>query len=212
MKILDRENIGIILLMLLNIGFTYLLVVQATLYYGFLHVPLGKESINEATKLTSYDSTLIIGITILSIIAFLINYIILKKMILSKKSFLIGCIIIFIGISISIPFSLPARESFLHYKSGKMKLQDYLSEKMISEVQLIDHSKTIQVKGIDDFMEDIGGTQYRRGMWKYAKKTRIMLRYTDGSLDSIYANGSLFDYKGKIFFADKNIIEKYLTE
>lgn len=203
-----KQKIGIGLLILLNVGFTYLLVIEARLYYGFISIPLGKEI--KLTTFTSYDSTLIVGVTFWSIIAFLINYFLFKKMIMSKKSFLISFVITIIGVSISIPDSLSARESF--HKSSEIQLQNYLNKETINEVQIITNSDTIQVKEVNNFITDIGAVQYQRGIWKYAKKTKIMLRYTDGGLDSIYTTGRLFEYEGKYFLTDKDIIEKYLTE
>lgn len=206
-----RKKIGIELSILLNVGFIYLLIMGVILYYGFISVPLGKESIIEITELTSYDTNLIIRIIFLSIIACLINYFLFKKMIRSKKSFLISCIIILIGIAISTPFGLSARKSFIRYKSGEMQLQDYIGKEKINEVQLITNLDTIQVEEIDCFIRDISMVKYKKGLWKYPKRIKIMIRYTDGGIDSIYTNqNGFFHYKEMDFITDKNIMEKYL--
>ena len=134
-------------------------------------------------------------------------------MILTKKPFLTSLIITVIGIIAFTPFFLSAKQSFLNYQNGTTQLQHFLDRQTITEIQVITHSDTIQIEQLDEFIADIGSAKYKRGLWKYAKKMKLIFKRIDGSKDSISTNGQMFGaYKGKYFSTDQNVINQYMEK
>ena len=183
----------------------------AGLTYGLIVSPMGQDRGLEIANMATND--ILIKLTIVSMITFLLNYFLTKKMIVNKKPFLTSLTVTVIGVVVFIPFFLSARQSFLDYQNGTTQLQHYLERQTITEAQIITHTDTIQVTQLDDFIREIGYAKYKRGPWKYAKKIKLMFKLTDGSKDSIFTNGQMFGaYKGKYFSTDQNVIDKYLDK
>lgn len=183
----------------------------AILSYGIIVAPLGKDRGLEVANLTTND--ILIKLSIISIVVLLINYFLIRKIIVNKRPFLTSLTVTVIGIIVFIPFFLSARQSFLDYQNGTTQLQHYLDGQTITEAQIITRTDTIQVEQLEDFIRDIGFAKYERGPWKYAKTTKLMFKRTDGSKDSIFTNGQMFGaYKGKYFSTDQNVIDKYIDK
>jgi hypothetical protein len=208
---LMRRKIGIGLLIIINLTFIYVIIMGAILSYGLIVAPLGQDRGLEIANLTTNE--ILIKLSIVSMIVFLTNYFLTKKMIANKNPFLSSLTVTLIGIIVFIPFFLTARQSFLDYQNGTTQLQYYLDRQSITEFKIITHTGTIQVEQLDDFIRDIGFAKYKRGPWKYAKQIKLMFKRTDGSKDSIFTNGQMFGaYKGKYFSTDQNVIDKYLDK
>lgn len=183
----------------------------AILSYGIIVAPLGQERGLQIANLTT--NNILIKLCIISTVVLLINYLLTKKMIVSKRPFLTSLMVVLIGISVFIPFFISARQSFLEYQNGTTQLQHYLDKKTISEAQIIFPTDTTRVQQLNDFIRDIGFAQYKSGPWKYAKTIKIMFKRSDGSKDSLFTNGQMFGaYKGKYFSTDQNIIDKYIEK
>jgi hypothetical protein len=45
------------------------------------------------------------------------------------------------------------------------------------------------------------------GIWKYWGKQKIFFYHTNGQKDTLYTNGTIFEYKGKFFVSSKKIID-----
>ncbi len=181
----------------------------AALTFGLIVAPLGQDRGLEVATLTTNE--ILIKLCIASMLVLTINYFLTKKMIESKKPFLISLTVTVIGIIVFIPFFLSARQSFIDYQNGTTQLRHYLDRQTITGAQIITHSDTIQIEQLDDFIRDIGYAEYKSGPWKYAKKIKLVFKQTDGSKDSIFTNGQMFGpYKGKYFSTDRNIIDKYI--
>ena len=206
-----KRKICIGLLVILNLTFIYVIIMGAVLSFGLIVAPLGHEKGLEVANQTTND--ILIKLTVLSFIVFLINYFLTKKMILTKKPFLTSLIITVIGIIAFTPFFLSAKQSFLNYQNGTTQLQHFLDRQTITEIQVITHSDTIQIEQLDEFIADIGSAKYKRGLWKYAKKMKLIFKRIDGSKDSISTNGQMFGaYKGKYFSTDQNVINQYMEK
>lgn len=202
-----KKKIGIGLIMLTNIAFLYLIIMMGILSFGLITAPLdierGSEVLREVTSKDLYY------LSIFSILNFLVTYIILLKLVENKYSIKISLIVTIIGIILFIPFFLSSRFSFINYIEGNTTLNKYIDEKNINEVRI----NNKQITDIDNFINDIGNAKYKKGVWKYAKKWKIILYYKNGTKDSLYSNGELFGaYKDKYFFMDENIIAKYINE
>jgi hypothetical protein len=206
-----RRNIGIGLLVILNLTFVYTIVMGVTLIYRFIDVPSRQYSgdgiIDQTTKV------ILTAMTIVSIIIFTINYFLIKRIIEHSKPFLISLIVGVSSIIVITPYFISARQSVLDYQAGIVQLQHYLDQPTITAAQIIMNKDTIQIQQLDVFLNDIGLAKYRRGPWKFAKKIKLKFERTDGSNDSITTNGEMFGpYKGKYFRADQNVLEKYLRK
>lgn len=205
---LMKRKIGIGLLIILNLTFIYVMLMGAGLTFGLIVAPLGQDKAHEIANTATND--ILIKLTIVSLITFLINYFLAKKMIVNKKPFLTSLTVTVIGVIVFMPFFLSSRQSFLDYQNGITQLQHYLDIQTITESQIITDSDTIQVEKLDDFIRDIGSAKYKKGPWKYAKTIKLIFTRTDGSKDSIFTNGQMFGaYKGKYFSTDQNVIDKY---
>gem|GEM_PF-3224381 len=206
-----RRKIGIGLLIILNLTFIYLIIMGAGLTFGIIVAPLGQDRGLEVANLATRD--ILIKLAIVSVIALLVNYILTKKVIASRKPFLGSIAVTVIGIIVFIPFFLSARQSFLDYQNGTTQLQHYLDRQTITQAQIITQTDTIEVEQLEDFIRDIGYAKYKREPWKYAKKIKLMFKRTDGGKDSIFTNGQMFGpYKGKYFSTDQNVIDKYIDK
>jgi hypothetical protein len=183
----------------------------AVLSYGLIVGLLGQDRGFEIANELSND--IVIKMAVLSVIVLLINYLLIKKMLSSKKPFLTGIIITVIGVIIFIPFFLGAKQSFIEYQDGTTQLNHYLDEHSITEATIISFTDTVPVKQLDDFKREIGYAKYKKGYWKYGKIIKIIFKRTDGSKDSISTNGQLFGpYKDKYFATDSDVIKKYLED
>lgn len=206
-----KRKIGIGLLIILNLTFIYVVIIEAVFSFGLIVAPLGHEKGLAVANQTTND--ILIKLSVLSIIVFLINYFLTKKLILSKKSFLTSLITTVIGIIVFTPIFLAAKQSFLDYQSETTQLQHFLDRQSITEVQVITHSDIIRIEQLDEFITDIGSAKYKRAPWKYAKKMKLIFKRIGGSKDSIYTNGQMFGaYKGKYFSTDLDVIDQYLEK
>ena len=206
-----KRNIGIGLLIILNLTFIVMIIFEARLAFGLIVAELGQDRGLEVANLITND--ILTKLAVASILVLLANYFLTKKIIECKNSFLISGTVTVIGVILFIPFLLSAKQSFLDYQDGTTKLQQYIDRQTIKESQIITHTDTVSVEQLDDFIRDIGYAKYKRGPWKYGKKYKIMFKRTDGSADSIFTNGQMFGaYKGKYFSTDRNVIDKYLAE
>lgn len=204
-----KRGLGIGILIILNLTFIYVIIIGANLSFGFAEMPFGDQS---GLKTLNYTTKIIlIKLSPVAIAVLSINYILIKKMIGIRNPFLLSLTVTFIGIIVFVPFFLSARQSFINYQNGTKQLQDLLFKETIIEAHIITSRDTIKVEKLDDFLTDIGSAKYRRGIWKYAKKFKLMFKRSNGSIDSIFTNGQLFGgYKAKYFSTNTNIIEKYL--
>jgi hypothetical protein len=110
-----RRKIGIGLLILLNLTFTWIISLRAVLAFGLIVLPLEREIALEITKSTTQE--VLIEITVFSGIVFLINFLLFKKLVLNKKPFLTSLILTLIGIVVIISFFISARQSFLDFQN-----------------------------------------------------------------------------------------------
>ena len=149
-----KRKIGIGLLTILNLTFIYVIIMGTVLSFGLIVAPLGQVKGLEIANQTTND--ILVKITVLSIVVFLTNYFLAKKMILRKKPFLTSLITTVIGIIVFIPFFLSAKQSFLDYQKGTTQLQHFLDRQTIIEAQVITQSDTIQIVQLDEFITDIG--------------------------------------------------------
>jgi hypothetical protein len=203
-----KEKIGIALLILLNAGFIYLMIVLFNLSFGLFSGHSGLKAVERANDIAG-------GIfnkaSFLTAIAFVSNHIVLRTLIQSKKPILYSIIITLIGLLISIPFYFTERRSFIQEQYGKVVLSDYIDCKEISKVQLFILKDTIPIESCEDFFQVIGTASYNNGIWKYQKSNIIVLWKTNGTKDTILSSGGLFELSdGKFFKADENLIEKYI--
>jgi hypothetical protein len=183
----------------------------AMMSFALIVVELGQDEGLEVANRTTTD--ILINVTIASFLLLLVNYFLTKKLLVSKRPFLISLTVTLIGIIVFIPFFLSARQSFLNYQNGTTQLQHYLDRQTIVKAQIISDSDTIQVKQLDNFLRDIGFAKNKVGPWKYEMKFKLVFKRTDGSIDSLFSNGQMFGvYKGKYFSTDQNVIHKYLDK
>lgn len=205
-----KRKTGIALFIILNLAFIAVIIQAVALSYGVIVAPLGQErGLEVAGQITN---AIVMRLSIFSVVMLLVNYFLIVKMIAGKKPFLTSMLSTAVGIIIFIPFFISARQSFIDYQNGTTMLYHYLEQQTISEASIITLTDTIKVKQRDNFIRDIALAKYKRGLWKYAKTMKIIFKRTDGSKDSLFTNGQMFGaYKGKYFFTDGNIMDKYLA-
>ena len=206
-----RKKIGIGILFLLNISYTSFMIFGARLGFGLIVADLGQDLGKEVASQVTFET--LMQFTVVALLVFLINYFLLKKMVLNSRPLIVSVIISFIGVIVFIPFLLSAKQSFINYQNGTTKLTHYLEKDKITEALIVFETDSVKVKQLDEFVREIGYAKYKRGIWKYNKKMRIILKRTDGNKDTIATNGLMFGpYKGKFFATKKNVVEKYLTK
>lgn len=203
-----KEKIGIALLILLNAGFIYLMIILAILGYGLINGHHGLKAVETADLVTKNLST---KAFLLSFIVLASNYIIFRFLILNKRAILGSVIVTLIGILISTPFFFRERQSFIDYQHSHITLSDYIHCDSIAEVWLLRRMDTIPITYQQEFFQIIGVASYQTGMWKYQRSIKIKILKKDGTKDSILTNGDLFELSGGKFFKSKeNLIEKYI--
>jgi hypothetical protein len=206
-----KQKIGVVILILTSIIFTYLAIMLSVLTFGIIVAPIIHERGIELV--TSTTNEILKNLLILTLINSIINYIIFKKLIGFKKPIIFSFLLTAIGILISIPFYISARNSFMDYADSNTKLFHYINVKEIREVSLIAFKDTIKIEEKDKFISEIGSARYKPGTWKYMKKIKINMVRTDGKIENIDSNGELFgSYKGKYFSTENNLIEKYFKK
>ena len=206
--IVMKEKIGIALLILLNSGFIYLLIIFPFFEYGMINGRHGLKAIETANHVAQ---SLLKTAILLSSLGLVINYIIFRLLISSKKPLIYGLIVTILGIAISIPFFLNEKQRFIERQYSQIMLSDYIPYDSISEIRLFTSTDTIPIAYYREFVQIIGNASYAEGIWKYQKSLKIMIRKTDGTKDSIISNGELFELSnGKFFKANEDLVEKYL--
>lgn len=203
-----KQKIGIALLILLNSGFIYLIMILVYLSYGLINGRSGLKAVQTANHI---GENIFTKVSVLSFLALFSNYLVFRFLIQNKKPILGSLITTLIGIMISIPFFFKERQSYIENQFNQVMLSDYVDSKTISKIQLLTPSDTVPVEYCEEFFQIIGNASYADGMWKYQRSMKIILWKTDGTKDSILSNGDLFELSnGKFFKAKENLVEKYL--
>lgn len=183
----------------------------AHLTFGIIVAPLGQDRGLEIANFTSIN--LVPKLALASITCLLINFLLTKRVVKTKKPFLISLAITIIGVVIFIPFFISIRQSFLNYQDSTTSLYHYLESKTISSVYIVQSTDTIQIENTRDFLRDIGSAKYKPGRWKYVKKMEIIIGRVDGKRDLLSTNGKILgEYKEKFFEVDENFLPKYLAK
>jgi hypothetical protein len=97
----------------------------AMMSFALIVAPLGHDKGFEVANRTTND--ILINVSIASVLMLLVNYFLTKKMIGSKRPFLISFTIMLIGIIVFVPFFLSAKQSFLNYQNGTIQVQHGLN-------------------------------------------------------------------------------------
>lgn len=202
-----REKTGIVLLILVNSGFIYILIMLVTFSYGFFNGHSGLKASETANHIAE---SLINKVALLSAIVYTANYILFKMLLRSKQPIIGSLVPTILGVVISTPFFLREKQAFIDDQYSQIKLSDYIQHDSISEVSLFTPTDTIPIEYHRDFFQIIGTASYRKGVWKYQKTLKILILKTDGTRDSILTNGDLFELSNwKFFKAEENLVEKY---
>lgn len=202
-----KEKIGIALLILVNSGFIYLMVLLVILSYGLIN---GHHGLKAAETADRVAKSIFTKASVLSFILLAINYTIFKILIHSKKPIVGSLILTVIGIAVSIPSFLKEKRSFIEYQYSQVCLKDYIDCDAISDIQLSIRTDTIPIAYCREFVQIIGNASYKKGMWKYQRSMKIVIRKTNGTKNTILSNGELFELNGKFFKSKENLVEKYL--
>lgn len=203
-----KRKIGIGLIIILNSLFIYVLIFFAILDFGLIVAEFGIDRGREVASLTTYN--ILEMLFFLSTIVILLNYFLLRKLIVNKHPFFTSLAITTFGIIVFIPFLIYARSNFLDYQISVTFLSDYLDKKTIEDVYIIQKEDTLHVNKKDQFLNEIGYASYQQGLWKFQKNTKLLIKHHDGSTEIIFTNGQLFgDYKGKYFRTDKNVLSRF---
>jgi hypothetical protein len=159
-----KRKIGIALLIVLNLIFLFLIIGFAISSYGIIVQASGEvRGLVIANRTTT---KILIFASIIVISAVLINYIILKKLILNKKPFISSCIVTLICVLIFIPFLLSERQSFIEFQKSSNFLDDYYNRFEITKAFVITSADTIEIRNIKDFTFKIGCARFKSGVWK----------------------------------------------
>ncbi len=106
-----KRYAGIGILIILNLVFTYLIIWGAMLSYGIIVAPGGDmEVTNNVTK------EVLTQLFFISLIPLSINYLILRKMVLSNKPLILSFVIVLCAVLIFVPFFLSARQSLIDFQ------------------------------------------------------------------------------------------------
>jgi len=204
-----KRKIGIALFIILNLVFICVMIAVVELSFRLIVIDLDQKGSLEVAKQITND--VLILLSVLSIFVFSTNYFLTKKIVSSKRPFLTSLISTITGIIIVIPFFLLEKKTFIDYPRRTARLHHFLNRQTITSVQIITKTDTIQVEEVGNMINDIGHAKHKHGIWKYPKTMKLILHKIDGSKDSIYTNGQLlWEYRGKFFSTEQNIIEQYL--
>jgi len=115
-----KRNLGIGLLIILNLVFTYIIIWGTILSYGIIVAPITDvEVVNNVTK------EVLTHLFLLSVVALALNYLLLRKLIVSKNPLKISLLIVLVSIIIFLPFFLNARHSLLDYQKENARKKMY---------------------------------------------------------------------------------------
>lgn len=206
-----KRKIGIALVTIINCINLYLIIYAAILAFGLVVAPLGEIR----GKIVSHDITGDIFIfTLISLsITLVLNIFIFKKLIKPNRSILLSFVLIIIEIIIFLSLYLSALNSFINYQKSTTILSHFLDKKSITNIKIIKSEDTTKINNISPFLNEIGTAKYKRGVWKYQKKYKILLTHNNGDKDSILSNGEIFGpYQGRYFFSDSNVVENYIRK
>jgi hypothetical protein len=205
-----KNIIGILLLIIINLIFIYLICFFPILSFGLVVAEIGE--VQGKVIETKITRETILFVLLLSVFLLSINYLIFKKLILTKRNFLYSLTLIIIGILIFFPFYLNSKKSFLDYQNGTTKLGHFIEKNEIENIIVIKQNDTIIIKDQDIFLNEIGRAKYKRGIWKYGKKYKIIFEKNGIKKDSILSNGIMFgSFKNRYFEVEKDVIEKYFN-
>ncbi|WP_396147874.1 hypothetical protein [Flavobacterium sp.] len=205
-----KSIIGILLLIIINLIFIYLICIYPILSFGLVVAEIGE--VQGKVIETKITRETILFVLLLSVFVLSINYLIFKKLILTKRNFLFSLALIIIGILIFFPFYLNSKKSFLDYQNGTTKLGHFIEKNEIENIIVIKQNDTIIIKAQDIFLNEIGRAKYKRGIWKYDKKYKIIFEKNGIKKDSILSNGIMFGaFKNKHFQVEKDVIKKYFN-
>ena len=206
----NRKIIGIILLTIINLIFIYLVCVYPILSFGLVVAELGE--IQGKIMESKITNETILFISILSLISFSSNFLIFKKLIFTKQNLLYSFILTFLGVLIFVPFYLNSKKSFVDYQNGTTKLWNFIEKSKIESIKVINENDTIKIINNEIFLNEIGRAKYKKGIWKYGKKYKIIFEKNGLKKDSILSNGIMFGaFKNKYFEVEKDVIEKYFN-
>ena len=202
--------IGISLLIIINLIYIYLICIYPILSFGLVVAEIGEvQGKIIETKITRETISFVL---LLSLVLFAMNYLIFKKLILSKRNLLYTFVLIIMGILIFIPFYLNSKKSFVDYQNGTTRLGHFIEKNEIENIKIINQNDTIIIKDKDVFLNEIGSAKYKRGIWKYGKKYKIIFEKNGIKKDSIFSNGIMFgEFKNKYFEVEKDVLEKYFN-
>ncbi|HCS20915.1 MAG TPA: hypothetical protein DIW47_10225 [Bacteroidetes bacterium] len=206
-----KRKLAILFLILLNPAYVYVSCVWVWLRFKLFMMPSGEErGLIEAAEKTKDILQWLIP---LSIGLFLINFLVCRKLIASKRPMFISLVVTLSGVLIIAGFMLYHRQSYLDYQRKNTQLFHYFNERVEVRAEIVRGSKIIEAVPLNEFMEDIGTAKYKAGVWKFAKSFKIMFYLEDGGKDSIMTNGQIFGpYRDKYFATEENVLEKYLGE
>ncbi len=108
---MTKRNIGIVVLVVINIAFTWMITFYATLSYfidvGDYGPAEGLERANEIAREIG------VFISISALLALVINYFLLLKLIRAKRAGLIASVIVIAGVLICLAFFIYVRQHFI---------------------------------------------------------------------------------------------------
>lgn len=210
-NIMRKKNIiGILLLIIINLIFIYFICIYTIVSFGLIVAELGE--IQGKVIETKITKETILFVSLLSLISVIFNYLILKKLVLTKRNLLYSLVLTFMGILIFTPFYLNSKRSFVDYQNGTTKLGNFIKKNDIENIKIINQNDTVNIKDKDIFLNEIGRAKYKRGIWKYGKKYKIIFEKNGIKKDSILSNGIMFGiFKGRYFEVEKDVLEKYFN-
>ncbi len=206
-----KKIFGILLLIIINLIFTYFICFYTVLSFGLIVAELGE--IQGKVIETKITKEIFQFVSLLSIISVTINFLIFKKLILTKRNLLYSFVLIFVEIFIFFPFYLNSKKSFIEYQNGTTKLWNFINNNDIENIKVINQNDTINIIDIDIFLNEIGQAKYKKGLWKYGKKYKIIFEKNEIKKDSISSNGIIFgEFKNRYFEVENNVLEKYFNK
>lgn len=115
-----KRYTGIGLLIILNLIFTYLIIWGAILSYGIIVKPGSDMEVTNSVTREVLTKLFFISLILLSI-----NYLVFKKMVLSKKPFIISFVIVLGAVLIFVPFFISARQSLIDFQQENARKRSH---------------------------------------------------------------------------------------
>jgi hypothetical protein len=98
-------------------------------------------------------------------------------------------------------------------KFNNILLKDRINFGSIKKVELYNENLNLKVLDMtnDNFLKELGDLKKNNGIWKYYGKSILLLKTSNGNIDTLYTNGYVFQYKGEFFKSEMDIIDKYFN-